>query len=175
MAIIILLVCSKRTIAFLKVFLSDLSVLHKSTTNMYLALLFLSPRKITKLFWEPFKHLEVILRLYTCQHSTRTSFQFAVLLGKCFDSWFRLWSPTGPRVSGWKIKLHTLCFLAAEQCYIPHTVLQSIGFWKQVRPVLILLVFWHWSRVSWGKEPSCIDFSFSLLHKLCGTPREYLQ
>lgn len=177
MTIIIVLVYSKQIITFLRSFLPDLSDLHKSTTNMYLALLYfhLQKKKVTKLFWESFKHLEVILHLYICQNSTRTSFQSAVVLGKCFDSWFRLQSPTGPGVSGWKIKLYALCFVVAEQYYTPHTVLQSIGFWKQIHPVLILLVFWHWSAVSWGTGPSCIYFSFSLFCKLCGTHREYLQ
>lgn len=90
--------------------------------------------------------------------------------------WFLIWTVISQRFQGFwlKVRIHVLCFLAAEQYYALHTVLQPIDFWKHVR----YLFCGSLDTQAWfpeGMSQAAHIFSLSLFHKLCNTLRDYSQ
>lgn len=67
---------------------------------------------------------------FLIMHHLRPDFPFAVCAMKYFDFWCRMCAPRGCTVSGRKIKLCSLCCLAAVGQYIPHTAFKSLVLWK---------------------------------------------
>lgn len=82
------------------------------------------------------RHFKVILLLHLCLCSS-AYFQFVVVLGKRFDSWFRMCTPRRfqesfrQRDKACLFMLFLAC--ALWQWYIPHTVLTSLVLWKSVQ------------------------------------------
>lgn len=116
--------------------------------------------------WVRCRHFKVILLLHLCLCSS-AYFQFAVVLGKRFDSWFRMCTPRRFQESFRQRDKACLFMLLSSMCSVaiihtPHCAYIP-GFMK-VSPVPIWWIFWHASTVPWGRKPVA---ALSLSPSLC--------
>lgn len=102
------------------------------------------------------RHFKVILLLHLCLCCSSAYFQFAVVLGKRFDSWFRMCTPRRFQEGFRQRDKACLFMLLCSMCSVaiihtPHCA-STPGFMK-VSPIPIWWVFWQASSVPWGSQP----------------------
>lgn len=117
------------------------------------------------------RHFKGILFLHFCLCCSSAYFQFAVVPGKCFDSWFKMWTPRrfqeGFRQRDKACLFMPLCSMCSVAIiHTPHCA--QIPSFMKVSPISIWWVFWHVSTVPWGsKLVAALSLSSFVSHTLC--------